>query len=155
MPTNDVAECSESSVPELGDQGYAIDLDAGEEETDNDFGNQTENATKSGIKFHDRNSDGIQNGTDPGLANWVINAYADDEPANGDLDQAEYDDGPEASDTTGGGGGYSLTLPAGDYIVCEELQRRLGPDRPDRRPGRVRHRHRRPEPGPAGLCDHA
>ncbi len=53
-----------TASPSSATRAYAIDLDAGEEETDNDFGNQTEDATKSGIKFHDRNSDGIQNGSD-------------------------------------------------------------------------------------------
>ncbi len=116
--------CSESTAdPDLGDQGYAIDLGPGEQDTGNDFGNQQQPATKSGIKFHDRNGNGTKDGDgEELLSGWTINVYADDEEANGHLDLAEADDGPDFTQDTDASGAYSFTLPPGAYIVCEVLQ---------------------------------
>ena len=75
-----------------------------------------------GSKYHDLNADGDdEGGTDPGLDNWTITAFVD---ANSDgiLQQSEIDAGAAGSDVTAGGGLYSLTLDAGDYIVVETAQ---------------------------------
>jgi hypothetical protein len=45
---------------------------------DNNFGNWT-TATKSGIKFHDLNADGVKDEGEPGLAGWTIYVDYDDD----------------------------------------------------------------------------
>jgi hypothetical protein len=78
-------------------------------------------ATKSGIKFHDLNANGVKDMGEAGLAGWTIAAYADTN-GNGVLDQAEFDAGAAATDTTDVNGAYSLELNPGKYIVVETLQ---------------------------------
>ena len=74
-------------------------------------------ATVTGTKFHDQNHDGEwQQPDEPGLVNWTIRAY-EDENANQQLDAGETT--IAASDVTGANGDYSLTVEAGDYLVCE------------------------------------
>ncbi|MHC4753202.1 MAG: hypothetical protein ACYTFW_25470, partial [Planctomycetota bacterium] len=94
---------------------------SGADLTGNDFGNYQQ-ATKTGTKFED--TDGMGPGTSgTGLDGWEIRAYADtNSDSDGDLDQAEYNAGPADTDTTSGGGNYSLTLDPGDYIVVEVME---------------------------------
>ena len=75
-------------------------------------------ATKSGVKFHDLNGDGIKDAGEPGLEDWTINAYADDgagTPANANNDQldgAEYAAGPGRAPTTTDANGSLQPHPA-------------------------------------------
>ncbi len=82
--------------------------------------------------FEDKNRDGTHDpdGTDgiPGngddeinLPGWEIRAYADTNPANGQLDAAETST-IAASDITDANGAYSLSLTPGDYIIVEVSQ---------------------------------
>jgi hypothetical protein len=93
--------------------GYAFDIVAGQDHTDNNFGNY-QYATKSGYKFHDLNADGIwdADGADDvagtaddevGLAGWTV-------CADGTCDETDAD------------GYYELSLPPGTYAVCETLK---------------------------------
>jgi len=77
--------------------------------------------TLGGTKYHDDEADADVTG-DSGLQGWTINAYKEKGTANGDLSQAEYDDGPAATTTTDANGTYSMTLDFGNYVICEELQ---------------------------------
>ena len=52
----------------------------GQVDTGNDFGNY-QNATKSGMKFHDLNADGVKDAGEPGLAGWTIYWSAPTAPA--------------------------------------------------------------------------
>ena len=124
-PSNDVLDAGLNTGTEvLGEGGYAISLTSGETDTGNDFGNY-QAATKSGTKYHDANADGTRDSGDAGLSGWTILAFADD--GDGILEQAEYDLGPAASDTTDGSGNYSLTgLTPGDYVVVEVLTDQTG-----------------------------
>ncbi len=89
--------------------------------TDKNFGNWTL-ASVSGVKFEDLNANGIKDVGDPGLGGFVIRAYADLN-GDGDLDQADYDNGVIDSDTTASGtGAYYLDLNPGKYIIVEVLQ---------------------------------
>jgi uncharacterized repeat protein (TIGR01451 family) len=81
----------------------------------------SEPASKSGMKFHDLNADGVKDAGEPCLEGWEIRAYKDLN-SNGSLDQADYDNGIIAYDTTDSSGNYNLTLDPGDYIVVEVLQ---------------------------------
>ena len=123
-PSNDVLDAGLNTGTEvLGEGGYAISLTSGELDSGNDFGNY-QAATKSGTKYHDANADGTRDSGDVGLSGWTILAFADD--GDGILEQAEYDLGPAASDTTDGSGNYSLTLNPGDYVVVEVLTDQTG-----------------------------
>ena len=82
-------------------------------------GTVPEPATITGTKFHDQNRDGVHDAGDPGLANWTIRAYTDANQ-NQQLDSGETT--IAASDTTDANGDYSLTVEAGDYVVCEVAQ---------------------------------
>jgi hypothetical protein len=62
----------------------------------------------SGTKFHDRDTDGVQDAVEEGLANWEIVAFRDGQEV--------------ARAVTGADGTYSLVLEAGTYVVCEVLQ---------------------------------
>ena len=76
--------------------------------------------TKSGVKFHDHNANGVQDTGDEGLANWRINLYSDD---NGDGILNASEATPDAFTDTAADGSYSFpNLQNGDYIVCEVLQ---------------------------------
>jgi hypothetical protein len=76
----------------------------------------------TGVKFNDVDGNGVQGSGESGLSGWVINAYVDDEPENGDLDPDEFDDGALESASTDSNGAYTLTLPPGKYIICEVAQ---------------------------------
>ena len=104
----------------LGANGYAINLESGEVESGNDFGNYQQ-ATKEGTKYEDDNANGVRDAGDDGLSGWTITAFED---ANGDgiLQQTEIDAGAADSDVTDGSGNYSLTLNPGDFIIVETAQ---------------------------------
>ena len=67
--------------------GWGITLAPGDDDTGNDFGN-CQKATKTGMKFHDLNANGVKDAGEPGLAGWTITAYADTN-GNGIRDAAE------------------------------------------------------------------
>ncbi len=104
-----------------GDGGHAVTVTSGSSATGKDFGNYQQ-GTVTGLKFRDDNANGSNAADpgDPGLAGWVVKAYADD--GDGTLDATEAGAAAVDSDTTGAGGAYTLTLDPGDYVVCEELQ---------------------------------
>src|SRR5262249_21588416 len=83
------------------------------------------NAIKTGVKFQDTNANGVRDQGEPSLDEWTIQAYADTNN-NNVIDQAEFNAGPVATDTThtvnGADGAYSLSLAPGKYIVVEVLQ---------------------------------
>ncbi len=98
--------------------GWAITLTSGQLDSDNDFGNY-QKATKTGTKFNDLNTNGVKDQGEPGLAGWVIRAYAD---TNGDGTLQAGETTIAANATTGAGGTYSLSLNPGKYVVCEVAQ---------------------------------
>jgi hypothetical protein len=102
------------SAPAEGE--FTESLKLGDRSLNNDFGNY-QLATKSGVKFHDLNADGVMNGADAGIENWTIWAYHDD---NGDglLQAGEQTDG--VSTTTNASGVYSFSLDPGKYIIVED-----------------------------------
>ena len=76
--------------------------------------------TKSGIKFHDHNANGVKEAGDEVLEGWRMNLYSDDD-GDGTLDLSEAT--PDQFDVTDANGAYSFSnLQNGDYIVCEVLQ---------------------------------
>ena len=89
---------------------YTVTLASGEEDSGNDFGN-FQNATKSGMKFHDLNGNGVNDG-EPGLAGWTITLTG----ANG------MGSGVNLSTVTDSNGAYSFSVPPGVYTVNEVLQ---------------------------------
>ncbi len=97
-----------------------VDLSAGENSTDNDFGN-FENVTISGYKWNDLDGNGEWNTeTEPGLENWAIHLYqSDDNTAEGNYE-------PFADTTTDEDGFYSFDdispLPSRFYKICEVQQ---------------------------------
>jgi protocatechuate 3,4-dioxygenase beta subunit len=93
--------------------GYYITITSREEEVDNDFANWT-TASKSGMKFHDLDADGVKDAGEPGLENWRI--YVDYDGDNA------YDAG-EPTDLTDATGAYLITgINPGTYDVREVLQ---------------------------------
>ncbi len=98
--------------------GWAINLAAGDNDTGNDFGNWKK-GTKSGMKFNDLNGNAAKDQNEPGLAGWTITAYAD---ANGNGIRDAGENTVAATQVTGAGGTYSLSLNPGKYIVCETQQ---------------------------------
>ncbi len=62
----------------------------------------------SGLKFHDRDTDGVQDDSEEGLANWTITAFQDGEEV--------------ASAVTDADGNYSMELGSGTFVVCEVLE---------------------------------
>jgi hypothetical protein len=85
-----------------------------------------QDATLSGVKFEDQNTNGTKDSGDGGLNGWKIKAYKD-VSGNGSLEATEITAVPAASATTatlgGVAGSYSLSLkPGAKYVVCEELQ---------------------------------
>ena len=107
-----------TAIAGLAPGGWGITLTSGQIDADNDFGNW-QNATKTGMKFHDLNANGVKDAGEPGLAGWTITAYADTN-GNGIRDAGENT--VAATTVTGAGGTYSLSLAPGKYIVCETQQ---------------------------------
>jgi hypothetical protein len=112
-----------SATLALADHGYAFNVAPGESEADKDLGNYQDGAV-SGTKFEDLDADGID-ASDPPLGGWTIVAFADD--GDGDLSQAEYDAGPAGSDVSDNTtGDWSISLPPGDYVICEVIGDQTG-----------------------------
>jgi hypothetical protein len=63
----------------------------------------------SGTKFHDRDTDGVRDEVEEGLANWTITAFNE----NG---------GVAATAVTDTDGNYSMVLSSGTFVVCEVLE---------------------------------
>ena len=75
----------------------------------------------SGLKFEDVNGDGMRQAPgEGGLGDWTVRAYRDDN-GNGLLDAGEATLVAETQ-TAVGSGAYQLTLPPGDYVLCELAQ---------------------------------
>ena len=107
-----------SAIAGLAPGGYGISLASGDVDSGNDFGN-FQKGTKSGMKFNDLNGNGAKDQGEPGLAGWTITAYAD---ANGNGIRDAGENTVAATQVTGAGGTYSLSLDPGKYIVCETQQ---------------------------------
>ena len=114
LPAN--TKCS--AIAGLAPGGYGISLASGDVDSGNDFGN-FQQGTKSGMKFNDLNGNGVKDAGEPGLAGWTITAYAD---ANGNGIRDAGENTVAATQVTGAGGTYSLSLNPGKYIVCETQQ---------------------------------
>ena len=108
------------AVPTAG--GWGITLASGERDVDNDFGNY-QAATKTGMKFHDLNGDGVKDAGEPGLPGWTINAYADTN-GNGIRDAGE--DTIAATGATDAGGDYSARRSTRASTWCARCSRRRG-----------------------------
>ena len=92
---------------------HRVTVTAGATLAARDFGNQRDEGTVTGVKFHDLDGDGTRDAGEPGLAGWTI--YADLN-RNGQLD------GGEPSAVTGGDGSYSLIVPSGSLALREVAQ---------------------------------
>lgn len=84
------------SYPELG--YHEETFLSGQTYANNNFGNWT-TATKSGMKFHDLDADGVKDAGEPGLSGWVI--YVD-------YDNDGVKDAGEPSATTAADGTYTI-----------------------------------------------
>ena len=94
-----------------GANGYAFQMGFADQ-TGNDFGNY-QKVTVSGMKFKDRDDDGVKDAGEPGLSGWDIHLFGTDGQGNAVHQVA----------TTGTGGTYSFTgVTPGGYTVCEVLQ---------------------------------
>jgi serine-aspartate repeat-containing protein C/D/E len=101
------------SFPASTCEHSAVAVASGQNVTGIDFGNY-QNVAPSGVKYHDLNADGDQDGGEPGLQNWTI--YIDSDGDN-------VHDGGEPSTTTAANG--SWTLPGqkpGSYEIREVTQ---------------------------------
>ncbi|MEM7536066.1 MAG: SdrD B-like domain-containing protein [Chloroflexota bacterium] len=89
---------------------YEVQLGNGQVIEGLDFGNQREpGGSIYGIKFYDRNGNGVQDADEPVIPGWTINLYDE----NGDI---------IATTTTDENGVYCfMGLPAGFYVVGEEV----------------------------------
>ena len=86
-----------------------VNLAAGEDFNDADFGYQLRNATIGDFVWDDLNGDGVQDGGEPGLVGVTV--YLD-------LNSNQTLDAGEPSDTTDGSGAYDITdLATGTYSV--------------------------------------
>jgi len=108
---NGQGETTTNQCPGPNVWGYEFTVQSGVNLVNNDFGNWKP-PTKTGQKWVDNNGDGIKNGADTGVANWVIKAL---DPNNS---YAEV-----ATATTDQNGNYTLNIPkAGTFVVCEVSQ---------------------------------
>ena len=90
------ARCAEAGPAESG--YWEVDNIVGDNWTGRDFGNFASGAKVSGIKYDDTEEDGVDDGaaTDPRLAGFKINAYADNGAGGGTADNGVLD-GTEAA----------------------------------------------------------
>ena len=102
--------------PRSGRLGHHAHL--GPVDADNDFGNW-QTATKTGMKFHDLNADGVKEAGEPGLAGWTITAYADRTATASATPARTRSPAPRSPARAAT---YSLSLGPGKYIVCETQQ---------------------------------
>ena len=111
-----------NNVCGTGPGGWAITLTSGQLDSGNDFGN-FQQATKTGMKFHDLNANGVKDAGEPGLPGWTIFAFVDAN-GNGIRDNGENTIARRPG-VTGEDGAYSLSLKPGKYVVCEVAAGRL------------------------------
>ena len=97
-----------TSEANCGANTYPVTLLSGEVDDNNDFGN-FQPATKSGIKFHDKDADGVKDGDEPGLSGWTIN-ISGTSPCGAPS---------PSSSLTDANGRYTFTLCPGTYTVSE------------------------------------
>ncbi len=115
-PDPDVSPvCGAAAVGQASGGGYVVTLSAGATAAVGNFGN-TQAGSAAGTKFEDGNANGTRDPGDPGLSGWEIRAYED---ANGDGILQATEDTIADFDITDGSGAYTLSLPAGDYVICE------------------------------------
>jgi hypothetical protein len=94
-----------------GSRGYDIVLTANLAVTGKDFGNDPGlTSTISGQKFNDLIGNGVKDGGDPPISGLQIHIF-DKATSGATLHQHAFTDGS---------GNYSFTVPAGEYIVCEQ-----------------------------------
>jgi hypothetical protein len=105
--TPDKADCTaDTSVASLG-RGFKM---AGPDHTGNDFGNY-QNATKSGTKFVDTNGNGARDSGEPGKSGVQIHLFGTDGLGNI----------VHRHPLTDANGNYSISVPPGNYTVCESV----------------------------------
>jgi hypothetical protein len=123
--TGFTAECDDQNAtanPDLAPGGYYITVTSQSTDTNNEFGNFKQ-ATKAGVKFHDRNADGVRdaNGVDDVLGDaddevllsgWEIHLFGTDGQGNAVHLHA----------ITDSNGAYSFSVNPGVYDVCEAQQ---------------------------------
>lgn len=91
-----------------------VDLSAGEIAEDVNFAASQELTEIRGVKWDDKNGNGVKDAGEPGLAGWTIFL---DQNSNGQLDSGE------TSTTTDANGNYAFTsLTPGRYQVAEVIQ---------------------------------
>jgi len=125
-PTTDVVSATGTG---LGENGYAVTLASGQNETNNPFGNYRQ-AKIEGTKFEDKNHNGYRDKKEHGLKGWEIQAYADTD-GNGTLSEDEYNAGAADTDYTDYYGNYTLYVRPGNYIIVEVLQKNWKQTYPD------------------------
>ena len=106
-PSNETI--ASNCVPPSGTAfGYHFTAQSGVDIANNDFGN-FKKVTKSGIKWQDKNGNGVRDGGDNGLQGWTINLY----DSGNNLIQSK---------TTDVNGNYSFDpVGPGSYTVCESV----------------------------------
>jgi hypothetical protein len=92
-----------------GSRGYDVTVVSGQDLGGIDFGNFY-GATVSGQKFNDLAGNGVKDPGDSGIEGWEIHL----------LDKATDGVTVELHTLTDASGNYSFSVPAGEYIVCEE-----------------------------------
>jgi hypothetical protein len=105
--TPDKANCSID--PSLGALGRGFTM-TGPDHTGNDFGNYR-NATKSGTKFVDTNGNGVRDSGEPGKSGVQIHLFGTDGLGNI----------VHRHPLTDANGNYSISVPPGNYTVCESV----------------------------------
>ena len=90
------------------------------------------NGTVSGFKLNDLNNDNTVDSGEPRVPGWWVHAYVDAD----DDDSLDADEiGSAVSAQTDATGTYSLSLPPGEYLVCEATQAGWQQSPPDNVPG--------------------
>jgi hypothetical protein len=99
-------------VSVTGSRGYDIVLTANQTVTSTDFGNffGGTGGTIGGQKFKDLTGNGVKDAGDPPLAGVQIHLF----------DKATSGATVHQDTLTGVTGNYSFTVPAGEYILCEQ-----------------------------------
>jgi SdrD B-like domain len=110
LPNSGTADKADCSIdPSLGALGRAFTM-TGPDHTGNDFGNYR-NATKSGTKFVDTNGNGVRDSGEPGKSGVQIHLFGTDGLGNA----------VHRHPLTDANGNYSISVPPGNYTVCESV----------------------------------
>ncbi|CAM2064350.1 Ig-like domain-containing protein [Sulfidibacter corallicola] len=105
----DSATVTAGFVQTGGMNPFSVNLAAGEDHNNADFGFQQQDASIGDFVWNDLNGDGVQDGGEPGLSGVTVFL---------DLNSNAALDGGEPSDTTDAGGAYDITaLATGTYSV--------------------------------------